>query len=404
MRDLHRRGRVARRLAVGRPAAREQCQVVPTLERECAFFHAAIIARAPRLAPDMQFAFRLTPGRYRGGDGSPCTCARPVTATNELAERVLAGDRRGLARAITLVESTRAEDREAATALIDTLLPSTGGATRVGISGAPGSGKSTFIEALGTHLVEAGHQVAVLAVDPSSARSGGSILGDKTRMEELARSPRAFIRPSPSGGTLGGVARRTREALLVCEAAGFDVVLVETVGVGQSEVAVAGMVDCFCLLLAPAAGDELQGVKRGIVELADLIVVNKADGALEAPAQTTAAEYANAVHFLRPRSAAWQVRVLTCSALEQTGIDGMWDAVGEHRRALDASGELGGRRADQSSQWMWSEITDGLLDRLRADGGTHKRAELLDAEVRAGRVSATSAAQKVLEGFLAPER
>ncbi|HEY3833529.1 MAG TPA: methylmalonyl Co-A mutase-associated GTPase MeaB [Acidimicrobiia bacterium] len=327
-----------------------------------------------------------------------------MTATNELAERVLAGDRRGLARAITLVESTRAEDRQAATALIDTLLPATGAATRVGISGAPGSGKSTFIEALGTHLVEAGHQVAVLAVDPSSARSGGSILGDKTRMEELARSPHAFIRPSPSGGTLGGVARRTREALLVCEAAGFDVVLVETVGVGQSEVAVAGMVDCFCLLLAPAAGDELQGVKRGIVELADLIVVNKADGALEATARTTAAEYANAVHFLRPRSMSWQVRVLTCSALEHDGIDGMWDAVGEHQRALDQSGELGGRRADQSSQWMWSEITDGLLDRLRADGDTRRSAELLDAEVRAGRVSATGAAQKVLEGFLTPER
>jgi LAO/AO transport system kinase len=222
-------------------------------------------------------------------------------------------------------------------------------------------------------------------------------------MEELARSPHAFIRPSPSGGTLGGVARRTREALLVCEAAGFDVVLVETVGVGQSEVAVAGMVDCFCLLLAPAAGDELQGVKRGIVELADLIMVNKADGALEATARTTAAEYANAVHFLRPRSTAWQVRVLTCSALERTGIDGMWDAVGDHQRALDATGELGGRRADQSSQWMWSEITDGLLDRLRADSDTRRRAELLDAEVRAGRVSPTGAAQKVLEGFLTPE-
>ncbi len=327
-----------------------------------------------------------------------------MTGTSELAERVLAGDRRGLARAITLVESTRVQDRAAATALIDALLPNTGGAARVGISGAPGSGKSTFIEALGTNLVGAGHQVAVLAVDPSSARSGGSILGDKTRMEELARSPGAFIRPSPSGGTLGGVARRTREALLVCEAGGFDVVLVETVGVGQSEVAVAGMVDCFCLLLAPAAGDELQGVKRGIVELADLIVVNKADGALEATARTTAAEYANAVHFLRPRSASWQVRVLTCSALERTAIDDVWTAVTDHRRALDGSGELGRRRADQASQWMWSEVTDGLLDRLRADTETRRRAEALDAEVRAGRVSPAGAAQQILEGFLAPER
>jgi LAO/AO transport system kinase len=327
-----------------------------------------------------------------------------VTAATELIERVRAGDRRGLARAITLVESTRPQDRAEATALIDALLPKTGGAMRLGISGAPGSGKSTFIEALGTHLVDAGHQVAVLAVDPSSARSGGSILGDKTRMEQLARSPQAFIRPSPSGGTLGGVARRTREAMLVCEAAGFDVVLVETVGVGQSEVAVAGMVDCFCLLLAPAAGDELQGVKRGIVELADVIVVNKADGDLEATARTTAAEYANAVHFLRPRSAAWQVRVLTCSALEHRGIDDVWQATADQRRALDTAGELGRLRAEQASQWMWSEITDGLLDRLRADAAIRRRAEALDAEVRAGRVSPTGAAQQLLDGFLAAER
>src|SRR6476469_9811206 len=238
-----------------------------------------------------------------------------MTETGDLADAVRAGDRRALARAITLVESTRADHRADAVALLDAILPETGDAIRVGISGAPGAGKSTFIEALGTHLVDAGRRVAVLAVDPSSVRSGGSILGDKTRMEQLSRRPEAFIRPSPSSGTLGGVARRTREAMLVCEAASFDVVLVETVGVGQSEVAVAGMVDVFLLLLAPGAGDDLQGVKRGIVELADLVVVNKADGALADLARHTAADYANAVHLLRARTDGWAPRVLSCSAL-----------------------------------------------------------------------------------------
>src|ERR1700756_2338483 len=234
---------------------------------------------------------------------------------SELARAVRDCDRRALARAITLVEPARSDHREDAVALLDELLPATGDAIRVGISGAPGAGKSTFIEALGVHLVDAGHRVAVLAVDPSSTRSGGSILGDKTRMEELSRRPEAFIRPSPSGGTLGGVARRTREALLLCEAAGHDVVLVETVGVGQSEVAVAGMVDVFVLLLAPGAGDELQGVKRGIVELAGIVVVNKADGDLAAAAERTAADYANALHFLRSRTEGWEVRVERASAL-----------------------------------------------------------------------------------------
>src|SRR6188472_250749 len=230
-----------------------------------------------------------------------------MTETGELADAVRAGDRRALARAITLVESTRADHRDDAVELLDALMPATGEATRVGISGAPGAGKSTFIEALGMHLVDAGHRVAVLAVDPSSTRSGGSILGDKTRMEELSRRPEAYIRPSPSSGTLGGVARRTREAMLVCEAAGFDVVVIETVGVGQSEVAVAGMVDLFVLLLGPGAGDELQGVKRGIVELADVVVVNKADGALADLARHTAADYTHALHLVG------QARVLTAS-------------------------------------------------------------------------------------------
>ncbi len=317
-----------------------------------------------------------------------------------LAESVRAGDRRSLARAITLVESTRPDHRSEATALLDRLVSHTGGALRVGISGAPGAGKSTFIEALGLHIVQTGARVAVLAVDPSSQRSGGSILGDKTRMEDLSRAQNAYIRPSPSGGTLGGVARRTREALLVCEAAGFEVVLVETVGVGQSEVTVAGMVDMFLLLLAPAGGDELQGVKRGIVELADLIVVNKCDGELAAAATRTAADYASAVHFLRPRTGAWTTRVLRASALLHDGIDDVWATIREHRHALDTSGELARLRAEQNGQWMWSEITDGLLDRLRADDNVVDELARLETDVRAGRLSPTAAAQRVLARFL----
>src|SRR5438105_7779016 len=225
---------------------------------------------------------------------------------SELAQQLVDGDRRALARAITLVESTRGDHRAEAEALLAEVLPRSGGAVRVGISGAPGAGKSTFIEALGSYLVAHDHRVAVLAVDPSSKRSGGSILGDKTRMEELTRSPAAFVRPSPTGGTLGGVARRTREAMLLCEAAGFDVVLVETVGVGQSEVRVAAMVDLFLVLVAPGAGDELQGLKRGIMELADLVVVNKADGDLAATAARTAADYSAALHLMRPRIIGWE--------------------------------------------------------------------------------------------------
>ncbi len=321
-------------------------------------------------------------------------------AADPLASGILAGDRRALARGITLVESTRADHRAEAHALLATLLPSTGRSIRVGVSGAPGSGKSTLIEALGLHVIEEGHRVAVLAVDPSSTRSGGSILGDKTRMGELVKDDAAFVRPSPTGGTLGGVARRTREAMLLCEAAGFDVVLVETVGVGQSEVAVAGMVDCFLLLIAPAAGDELQGIKRGIMELADLVVVNKADGELKAVAGITASDYANALRLVRPRSAAWSPRVVECSALEGTGVSEVWHAVDEFRTALAGAGELDGRRAHQARDWMWSEISDTLLERLRADGRSAKLAAELEVEVRAGRLPPTAAADRVLRAFL----
>ena len=251
-----------------------------------------------------------------------------------LARGVTGGDRRALARAITLVESVRDDDRDRAQDLLAALLPASGGAWRIGITGAPGVGKSTFIEAFGLLAIDAGRRVAVLAVDPSSKRGGGSLLGDKTRMETLARAPAAYIRPSPAGETLGGVARRSAEALLVCEAAGYDVIIVETVGVGQSETAVADMVDVFLLLLAPGGGDELQGLKKGIVELADILVVNKCDGDLNDAANRLRAEYAGALGLLRPTDPRWKTVALTCSALENTGIDEVWQAIAEHRAAL----------------------------------------------------------------------
>jgi GTPase len=317
---------------------------------------------------------------------------------SELGQQVIGGDRRALARAITLVESTRPDHREEAEALLAAVLPHSGGATRVGISGAPGAGKSTLIEAVGLYLVETDHRVAVLAVDPSSTRSGGSILGDKTRMEQLTRSPDAFVRPTPTGGTLGGVARRTREAMLLCEAAGFDVVLVETVGVGQSEVKVAAMVDLFLVLVAPGGGDELQGLKRGIMELADLVVVNKADGNLAAAAGTTASDYASALHLVRPRIAAWTPRVLTCSALLGEGIEQLWDAVVDFRTAVGP--ELGQLRAQQSREWMWSEVSESLLDSLRADAEVSELARRLEAEVAGGITTPTAAARAILHAFL----
>ncbi len=318
----------------------------------------------------------------------------------ELARQLVDGDRRALARAITLVESTRPDHRDDAEALLAEILPETGRSIRVGISGAPGAGKSTFIEAFGIHVVEQDHRVAVLAVDPSSSRSGGSILGDKTRMERLTRSPDAFVRPSPTRGTLGGVARRTREAILLCEAAGFDVVLVETVGVGQSEVQVAAMVDCFLVLIAPGAGDELQGLKRGIMELADIVVVNKADGDLAAPAKTTAADYAAALHLLRPRTPGWSPPVLLCSALEGTGIGEVWGAISGY--AAQLGDEIAERRARQAQEWLWSEVTESLLDALRADATIARRARRLEADVASGTVTPSAAARELLQAFLGP--
>ena len=282
------------------------------------------------------------------------------------------------------------------------MLPSTGSAHRVGISGPPGVGKSTFIEAFGTHVIDEGHRVAVLAIDPSSRRTGGSILGDKTRMSELSHRADAFIRPSPGGRQLGGVARRTREAMLLCEAAGFDVVIVETIGVGQSEVAVADMVDLFALLVAPGGGDELQGIKRGIMELADLVIVNKADGDLAPAAGRTRADYTNAVHLLRPKWQSWATEVLACSALTGVGIDEVWTAVERFTDALRTSGELEAARAEQALAWLWSEIGDTLLDRFRADDRIAQALPSIEAQVSAGSLSPTSAARNLLDLFSRP--
>jgi len=313
---------------------------------------------------------------------------------------VLAGDRRSLARAITLIESTRADHRKLAATLLERLSPHAGNAMRIGISGAPGVGKSTFIEAFGNAVIDIGHRVAVLSVDPSSAISGGSILGDKTRMEQLARRQEAYIRPSPSGNTLGGVTRRTREAMVLCEAAGFDVVIVETVGVGQSETRVAEMTDMFVLLLLPSGGDELQGIKRGIMELADLILVNKADGDLTGPAGRTAAEYGNAVRLLHPRSSNWTVPVLTCSSLDGRGVTETWKHIEEYRAALTASGEFDARRVAQARAWLWAETADALISALRRDPEIKRLIPKLESAVSEGRLPATVAAQRLIDTFL----
>jgi len=316
-----------------------------------------------------------------------------------LSDAVARGDRRGLARGITLVESDLPEHQERAEALLTALLPLTGGATRLGISGAPGVGKSTFVEAIGMSIVQAGKRVAVLAIDPSSRLSGGSILGDKTRMDELGRHPGAFVRPSSAGRTLGGVARRTREAILLCEAAGFDVVIVETVGVGQSEATVANMVDVFLLLIAPGGGDELQGIKRGIVELVDLIVVNKCDGDLKSAAGRIAADYHGALGLLRSTSPHWQPEVAQCSALEGAGIDEVWASVGRCVEALRLGGDLSRRRTFQLRDWMVQEVTEGVLDVLRRDKVAAVLTKKLETEVLARRLLPPVAAQKIRDSF-----
>ena len=325
------------------------------------------------------------------------TSSRPEMS---LAAALRAGQRRALARAITLIESTRADHQISAARLLETLMPHTGRSIRIGISGVPGVGKSTFIETFGNHIVNAGHRLAVLSIDPSSAISGGSILGDKTRMETLARRSEAFIRPSPAGHTLGGVARRTRETMLLCEAAGFDVVLVETVGVGQSETAVAEMSDLFMLLLLPGGGDELQGIKRGIMELADLMLVNKADGEMISVARRAAADYRLALRLFPARSPNWQVPVELCSALTGVGIPEAWDIVLKYRDALSASGEISARRAAQARTWLWSEIAESLMAALKAHPEVRHRLPQLEDAVMTGQLPPARAARQMLQTFL----
>lgn len=319
--------------------------------------------------------------------------------SRELIDGVRSGDRRALSRAITLIESTRADHRVEAARVLDGILDASGHAVRIGISGPPGVGKSTFIEALGLEVTGAGHRLAVLAIDPSSVRTGGSILGDKTRMDRLSREPAAFIRPSPSAGELGGVARRTREATLLCEAAGFDVIIVETVGVGQSELAVADLVDLFVLLASPGGGDELQGIKRGIMELADLLVVTKADGDLQVVARQAAADLVRATALLQPRFEGIDTEVFTVSSTEGRGIGRVWEAISAAHRQLRASGQLDRLRADQALAWLWDEVRAGLTERFRTDPRVAAMLPGLQTAVATAETSPTAAAQELLDRF-----
>ncbi|MEU1868025.1 methylmalonyl Co-A mutase-associated GTPase MeaB [Streptomyces gardneri] len=309
------------------------------------------------------------------------------------------GKRALVARAITLVESTRPAHRVLAQELLTRLLPHSGRARRIGISGVPGVGKSTFIDAFGTMLTGLGHRVAVLAVDPSSTRTGGSILGDKTRMERLAVDPAAFIRPSPSAGTLGGVAKATRESIVVMEAAGYDVILVETVGVGQSETAVANMVDSFLLLSLARTGDQLQGIKKGVLELADVVAVNKADGPHATDARAAARELASALRLMHGREAVWTPPVLSCSARESSGLDEVWERLENHRSILDAAGRLDARRRDQQVDWAWTMVKDELLGRLNSHPAVRALAPDVERLVRNGELTATLAAERILGAF-----
>lgn len=323
--------------------------------------------------------------------------APSALSTDEFAGRIRRGDRAALARAITLVESTRADHRAQAQELLLALMPEAGSAMHIGITGVPGVGKSTSIEALGMYLMEQGHRVAVVAVDPSSTRTGGSILGDKTRMSRLAAHPDAYIRPSPTSGTLGGVARATRETIVLLEAAGFDVILVETVGVGQSEVTVAGMVDTFVFLTLARTGDQLQGIKKGVLELADIIVVNKADGSHVMEAKKAARELSGAIRLIYPREVLWRPPVLTMSALEGTGLAELWDSVLKHREVLTAAGEFEARRRTQQVEWTWAMVHDAVLDRVLAHPEVKGIRGEVERQVREGELTPALAAARILD-------
>ena len=312
---------------------------------------------------------------------------------------IRAGDRRAMARAITKLESTRDADYAEGQAILEEMIEDAGDAIRVGVTGPPGVGKSTFIEALGLHLVEQGKRVAVLAVDPSSPVTGGSILGDKTRMERLTVKPEAFIRPSPSSGSLGGVAHRTREAMLLCEAAGYDVILIETVGIGQSEVAVSSMVDFFLVLLLPSGGDELQGIKKGVIELADALVVNKADGAMADAAARTRVDYASALDLIRAANDEWKPRALAASALEEEGIAPIWNTVVEHHELMRANGKFETRRRDQARDWMWKLVEEGIQRAFRDQDGMTEAIAREEASVQAQKTTPAAAARALLARF-----
>lgn len=316
----------------------------------------------------------------------------------ELAEKIISGNRRAIAKAITLIESSREDHQDDAQVLLEALLPHTGNAIRLGLTGVPGVGKSTFIESFGTMLTATGQKLAVLAIDPSSQITGGSILGDKTRMEELARDPNAFIRPTPSKGTLGGTARYTREAMMVLEAAGYDVIIVETVGVGQSEVAVANMVDMFLLLLSPSGGDELQGIKRGIMEIADLVIINKADGDFKNAARIASSDVKNALHLMKPKSENWSVDTLLTSALNKVGLDTVWQKIIEFKNAMQKSGEFDKKRSEQVVSGIWLELNEMLLEKLQKD---HKETiKSLENDVKAKNITNRQAASKILNSII----
>jgi LAO/AO transport system kinase len=342
--------------------------------------------------------------RSRGKPGASVSGSSQVASAEieEHCRQVRAGDRRAVAKAITLLESTRSDRARLGEQILESVVSETGNAIRVGITGPPGVGKSTFIEALGLRLIEQGHRVAVLAVDPSSPVTGGSILGDKTRMERLSQEEGAFIRPSPSGGALGGVAHRTRETMLLCEAAGYDVVLIETVGIGQSEISVRSMVDLFALLLQPGAGDQLQGIKKGVLELADALVVNKGDGEQKAIAERARQDHVQALQLLRPISATWRPPVLVVSSLTGEGIPGFWEAVLAHREALRASGEFQVRRRSQAREWMWVLVGEGLQQAFRRHPEVAGRVAELEAEVEVQRMTPAAAARTLLEAFQGP--